>query len=100
MKSTWMRPSQKPRPRRRLQSDLQPEMNRKLRFTGSVAALSLLLPTMFAFAAGSPALKAGVFEPPRQAPSFSLQGSHGGELKLSSYRGKIVLLGFGFTSCP
>jgi protein SCO1/2 len=75
-------------------------MNRKPLFTGLLAALSVLLPTMFAGAAGSAALKAGVFEPPRQAPPFSLQASHGGELKLSSYRGKIVLLGFGFTSCP
>ena len=38
--------------------------------------------------------------PPRQAPEFSLQGSDGRELNLSRYRGKVVLLGFGFTSCP
>jgi protein SCO1/2 len=44
--------------------------------------------------------KAGVFDPPRPAPEFSLRGSHDAELKLSSYRGKVVLLGFGFTSCP
>jgi protein SCO1/2 len=45
-------------------------------------------------------LKAGVFDPPRAAPDFSLQGSDGKELKLSRYRGKVVVLGFGFTSCP
>jgi protein SCO1/2 len=44
-------------------------------------------------------LKAGVFDPPRQAPDFSLSGSNGSELELSRYRGKVVLLGFGFTSC-
>jgi protein SCO1/2 len=44
-------------------------------------------------------LKAGVFDPPRLAPDFMLQGSDGAELKLSRYRGKVVLLGFGFTSC-
>jgi protein SCO1/2 len=44
--------------------------------------------------------KAGAFSPPRQAPDFSLRGSDGGELKLSRYRGKVVVLGFGFTSCP
>jgi protein SCO1/2 len=75
-------------------------MNSKARFTGLIAALSLVLPTLVAVAAGGPALKAGVFEPPRAAPGFSLQGSNGSELKLSSYRGKVVLLGFGFTSCP
>lgn len=44
--------------------------------------------------------KAGVFSPPRLAPEFSLAGSDGAELKLSRYRGKVVLLGFGFTHCP
>jgi len=46
------------------------------------------------------ALKAGVFDPPRVAPDFSLKGSDGSELRLSRYRGKVVLLGFGFTHCP
>lgn len=45
-------------------------------------------------------LKAGVFDPPRMAPDFSLDGSHGGHLKLSDYRGKVVALGFGFSHCP
>lgn len=45
------------------------------------------------------AFKAGVFSPPRQAPDFSLSGSNGSELKLSHYRGKVVILAFGFTSC-
>ncbi|HEY2396846.1 MAG TPA: SCO family protein [Rudaea sp.] len=44
-------------------------------------------------------LKAGVFEPARAAPDFTLHGSDGSALKLSRYRGKVVLLGFGFTSC-
>jgi protein SCO1/2 len=50
--------------------------------------------------AGPPArLKAGVFEPPRAAPEFSLQGSDGAELKLARYRGKVVLMSFGFSHC-
>jgi protein SCO1 len=48
---------------------------------------------------GAPAFQAGIFDPPRQAPDFDLLGSNGGELKISAYRGKIVLLAFGFTSC-
>lgn len=51
-------------------------------------------------AAGAPALKAGVFSPPHSAPDFSLRGSDGAELRLSRYRGKVVALAFGFTSCP
>lgn len=54
-----------------------------------------------AWAAPSPLkLKAGVFEPPRAAPEFALQGSDGADLRLSGYRGKLVLLVFGFTHCP
>ena len=44
-------------------------------------------------------LKAGTFDPPRMAPDFTLAGSDGNALQLSKYRGKVVLLGFGFTSC-
>lgn len=53
-----------------------------------------------ATAQAAPALKAGVFEPAQQAPEFSLRGSDGAELKLARYRGKLVLLVFGFTNCP
>jgi protein SCO1/2 len=61
--------------------------------------LSLLLCAVSARADDGAALKAGVFDPPRAAPDFTLPGSNGAELKLSAYRGKVVLLGFGFTSC-
>jgi protein SCO1/2 len=50
-------------------------------------------------AAAAPALKAGVFEPPRAAPGFSLRGSDGAELTLARLRGKVVLMSFGFTHC-
>jgi protein SCO1/2 len=46
------------------------------------------------------ALKAGIFNPAREAPDFSVRGSDGAALTLSRYRGKVVLLGFGYTSCP
>jgi protein SCO1 len=51
-------------------------------------------------AAAAPALKAGVFEPPRLAPELMLRGSDGQDLQLGRYRGKLVLMSFGFTSCP
>jgi len=63
----------------------------------------LLVAVLLAGAAGAaeaPALKAGVFEPPRAAPELALSGSDGAELTLARYRGKVVLLAFGFTSCP
>ena len=64
-----------------------------------------LAATLFALAlgadaaAGPAAFKAGVFDPPRQAPDFVLQGSDGHELRLSRYRGKVVLLAFGYSHC-
>jgi len=45
-------------------------------------------------------MKSGVFDPPRAAPDFVLQGSHGELFKLSNARGSVVILGFGFTHCP
>jgi protein SCO1/2 len=68
-------------------------------------ASRLLVPLLLglagaAVAASAPALKAGVFDPPRQAPEFALRGSDGSELTLARYRGKVVLMAFGFTQCP
>jgi protein SCO1/2 len=68
----------------------------------SSLALAPLVALLFAAAAAgadAPELKAGVFSPPRQAPEFSLEGSDGRALDLSRFKGKVVLLGFGFTWC-
>jgi len=46
------------------------------------------------------ALRAGVFDPPRQAPDFALESSNGAALRLGAYSGQVVVLAFGFTSCP
>lgn len=61
------------------------------------AVLALCIATS---AAAASALRTGTFEPPREAPEFSLQGSNGAPVRLSAYRGKVVALGFGYTSCP
>lgn len=75
-------------------------MKHTARVRGLLLVISGLLASMLAVAAERPALKAGVFEPPSQAPGFSLPASVGGESSLANYRGKVVLLGFGFTTCP
>jgi protein SCO1/2 len=59
-----------------------------------------MLLSMTAPATEVDALKAGVFNPAREAPDFSVRGSDGTALTLSRYRGKVVVLGFGYTSCP
>jgi len=61
--------------------------------------LSLLFASESASASTGPALKAGVFNPPYMAPDFSLRGSNGSDVTLARYRGKVVLLAFGYTNC-
>ena len=59
------------------------------------AATVVLMSVLAARAAEAPAFKAGLFDPPRQAPEYSLEGTDGYELRMSRYRGKVVLLAFG-----
>jgi protein SCO1/2 len=61
--------------------------------------LTVLLSACTAAAAAGGAFKSGVFDPPRQAPEFSLQGTDGQTLNLNRYHGKVVLLAFGYSSC-
>lgn len=72
-------------------------MTMKTLLTGLALGLALFASST---ADAAPSLKAGVFEPARPAPELSLRGSDGQELKLARYRGKLVLLVFGFINCP
>jgi protein SCO1/2 len=64
------------------------------------ALLPLLAALPLAARAATEKLKAGVFEPAQPAPEFALQGSDGAALNLARFKGKLVLLLFGFTNCP
>jgi len=61
--------------------------------------IALLLVAAPLARAGDEALIAGEFSPARLAPEFTLRGSDGKDLNLNRYRGKVVLLAFGYTSC-
>lgn len=63
------------------------------------AALALVACLAVPAWAGDGGFRSGVFEPPREAPAFSLQGSDGKPLSLDAYRGKVVALVFGFSHC-
>ncbi len=52
-----------------------------------------------AMPAATDALKAGVLTPVMAAPVLKLQGSDGKPLDLERFRGKVVLLAFGFSNC-
>jgi protein SCO1/2 len=69
-------------------------------YRGLAALLALLVIALVARAGTTEELRTGAFDPARLAPDFSLRGSNGAELRLNRYRGKVVALGFGYTSCP
>jgi protein SCO1 len=75
-----------------------PRLNR-----AAILLLSLLLAGIAAKTSASAGaestLRAGVFDPPRPAPEFSLRGSDCAEVTLARYRGKVVLMAFGYTNC-
>jgi protein SCO1/2 len=66
---------------------------------GSAAVLGLGAVIIFAFAQPY-VLHGSVIEPPRPAPPISLPASDGTMYRLDQQRGKLVLLFFGYTSCP
>ena len=43
--------------------------------------------------------RSGTFDPPREAPAFSLDGSNGKKLSLRDHLGKVVIVEFGYTFC-
>lgn len=44
--------------------------------------------------------KGSVIDPSIAAPEISLTGPDGGKIHLSDFRGKVVLVFFGYTNCP
>ncbi|MBE2267995.1 MAG: SCO family protein [Anaerolinea sp.] len=45
-------------------------------------------------------LVGAVVDPPRQLAEFNLESTHGGTFHLTDYRGDVILLYFGYRSCP
>lgn len=60
----------------------------------------LLAPPAIQPAGQAPALYGKVYMPPRTAFDFALPASNGQSVRLSDYRDRVVLLFFGYTSCP
>ncbi len=61
-----------------------------------VAILVLALPC----AAAEGPFRTGVLEPPSPAPDFALRTDEGKPFRLRDWRGSVILLYFGYTSCP
>lgn len=73
-------------------------MSTRLKTRLAALVLPLLL-AAHAVAAPASNLKSGVFAPPRAAPQMALAASNGAPFKLADYRGKVVILEFGYTHC-
>ena len=75
---------------------------KKTLLVGALVLPLAALGTYFAFRRlpqAEQGLRCGAFEPAREAPAFSLNGSNGKKLSLSDYLGKVVILEFGYTFC-
>ncbi|KPV54734.1 electron transporter SenC [Kouleothrix aurantiaca] len=69
-------------------------------FPRHLRVLTLLLAIVLG-ACGAPyAFHGTVLEPLSQAPDFTLTDQNGQPFRLSDQRGKVILMFFGFTSCP
>jgi protein SCO1 len=75
---------------------------KKMLLAGALVLPLLAVGSHFAFRLNTPAergLRSGTFEPPREAPAFSLDGSNGTKLSPRDYLGKVVIVEFGYTFC-
>ncbi|MCS7002362.1 MAG: SCO family protein [Dehalococcoidia bacterium] len=73
----------------------------------TAAALVFSIVVGFGIAVGAAALRPSggtfygqIIAPPLAAANFTLPSTRGGDTSLSDFRGKYVLLFFGFTNCP
>jgi protein SCO1/2 len=68
-------------------------------FKSCFLLVAMLAASVSAGAAPIAGLRSGVFEPPRAAPAIGLAATDGSAFDLARYRGKLVVLEFGFTRC-
>lgn len=67
-----------------------------LRGLGFALLVLLVVPCV----AAEPPFRTGALEPPGPAPEFTLRSDTGKTVRLRDWRGNVVLLYFGYTSCP
>jgi protein SCO1/2 len=75
-------------------------MHRKTIMVGAGIAVILLLFSLVYFITNKPSLRGSVITPPWAAPEISLRDHDGQPFTLSSQKGKVVLLYFGYVNCP
>ena len=76
-------------------------MDRKTLWVGLGALLFVALVTAIVFfTSQNNRLRGSVIDPPMPAAEIALTDQHGNPFRLADYRGKVVLLFFGYTYCP
>lgn len=76
-------------------------MNSKVIRVGLMSLVLIGVVGVFVVVFQSPAkLNGAVLDPASPAPDFTLTRSNGSTFQLSQYKGNVVLLFFGYTSCP
>src|SRR6266498_1841108 len=75
-------------------------MQRKLLLVGIGIFVILLAATGIFFLTNKPSFRGAVITPPWHAPEVHLTDQNGQPFKMSSQRGKVVLLYFGYVNCP
>lgn len=75
-------------------------MQKRLFWAGIVLIVAVALSAAAWSAVVKPTLHGAVIQPPLQAAEIRLQDFNGQSFSLSSLRGKVVLLYFGYTNCP
>lgn len=75
-------------------------MQRKTIFVGISIFVFLTALTLMFYFTNKPSFRGAVITPPWQAPEIQLTDQNGQPFTLSSQRGKVVLLYFGYVNCP
>jgi protein SCO1/2 len=73
-----------------------------MRRTTTFALVTVLLSSLLLVACGEPppSFRGNVLDSPVLAPDFVLTDQHGESFRLSEQRGRVVVLFFGYASCP
>jgi protein SCO1/2 len=79
---------------------MEKEMNRRLYFVGMGILILLMTVAAVVYTTSKPSFRGAVITPPWSVPDIHLTDHNGKAFTLSSQRGKVVLLFFGYTNCP
>src|SRR5574341_1228056 len=76
------------------------DMNRRLLFLGAGILVLLITVAVIVYTTSKPSFNGAVITPPWPAPEIKLTDHNGRPFTMSSRRGKVVLLYFGYVNCP